>query len=65
MTGEEAKIARRVYIFASGWPHTPFTKFVPQVSADPAWEYHEFPCGHFVMEEQPERLREVMLSCAG
>ena len=65
MSGEEAKVARRVYIFASDWPHSPFAKFVPLVSADAAWEYHDFACGHFVMDDMPDRLREVMLGCAG
>lgn len=62
-TGEEQKVGRKIYIFASAWDPSPFAKFVPLVSNAPGWEYHDFPCGHFVMEDMPERLLEVMLGC--
>lgn len=64
-TGEEAKIPRHVYIFASDWQPTPFARFRDRVKDDPAWEYHDSRAGHFVMTDQPEQLRDIMLGLAG
>jgi pimeloyl-ACP methyl ester carboxylesterase len=64
-TGEEAKIPRHVYIFASDWQPTPFTRFRDRVKDDPAWEYHDSRASHFVMTDQPEQLREIMLGLGG
>lgn len=63
-TGEEAKIPRRVYIFASDWQPTPFARFRDQVQAEGGWDYHESKASHFVMTDQPEQLREIMLELA-
>lgn len=64
-TGEEAKVRRHVYIFASNWAPTPFPRFAERVKADPAWEYHEADAGHDVMSDQPDQLLRIMLGCAG
>ncbi len=63
-TGEEAKIPRRAYIFASGWQPTPFGRFRDQVWDDPAWECHDSKSSHFVMADQPEQLLGIMLELA-
>lgn len=63
-TGEEAKIPRRSYIFASDWQPTPFGLFRDRVQGDPAWEYHDSKASHFVMADQPEQLLEIMLGLA-
>ena len=63
-TGEEAKIPRRSYIFASDWQPTPFGLFRDRVKADPAWEYHDSKASHFVMADQPEQLLGIMLGLA-
>ncbi len=63
-TGEEAKIPRRTYVFASDWEPTPFVRFRDQVRDDPAWECHDSKASHFVMADQPEQFAEVMLGLA-
>ena len=63
-TGEEAKIARRVYIFASDWQPTPFGRFRDQVQTESGWDYHDSKASHFVMADQPEQLLEIMLGLA-
>ncbi|MEL0209307.1 MAG: alpha/beta hydrolase [Novosphingobium sp.] len=63
-TGEEAKIPRRIYIFANGWSPSPFGKFAEAVQDDPAWEYHEAEASHNVMGDQPEQLLRIVLGCA-
>jgi pimeloyl-ACP methyl ester carboxylesterase len=64
-TGEEAKIARRVYVFAAGWEPTPFVRFRDQAIAEGNWELHELDSGHDVMADQPERLLAILRDCAG
>jgi pimeloyl-ACP methyl ester carboxylesterase len=64
-TGEEAKVPRRVYLFANAWEPTPFRRFADIVRADPAWDYHEAPCGHFVMSDAADQLTDLLLDCAG
>lgn len=64
LTGEERKIARRAYIFATDWKRTPFTRFAARVKDDPGWEYHESVSGHHVMADQPEQLLAILLDLA-
>ena len=63
-TGEEAKIPRRVYVFASGWQPTPFKRFSEQVQAEGGWDHHDSEASHFVMADQPEQLLGIMLELA-
>ena len=63
-TGEEAKIQRRAYVFASDWQPTPFGLFRDRVQGDPEWEYHDSKSSHFVMADQPEQLLAIMLGLA-
>jgi pimeloyl-ACP methyl ester carboxylesterase len=62
-TGEEAKPPRLVYIYATGWNPTPFTRFADMAKADPAWEFHEAAASHDVMGDQPAQLLGVLLGC--
>jgi pimeloyl-ACP methyl ester carboxylesterase len=64
-TGEEAKIPRHAYIFATEWQPTPFGPFAAKAKADPAWDYHEAPCTHQVMTDQPELTAKILLGLAG
>lgn len=64
-TGEEAKVRRRIYIFANGWQPTPFGQFSDRVQGDPAWECHEAEASHDVMGDQPEQTLRILLDCAG
>jgi pimeloyl-ACP methyl ester carboxylesterase len=63
-TGEEAKVGRRVYVFANAWEPTPFRQFVKRVTSEPGWEYHEAKASHDVMGDQPEQTLQILLSCA-
>lgn len=64
LTGEEKKVPRHAYIFATGWQPTPFTRFAEQVRGDPAWEYHETETSHFVMDEAPFQTAQILLGLA-
>ena len=63
-TGEEAKVGRRIYVFAESWQPTPFAGFHAKVAADPAWEVHRADASHNVMGDQPEQLLALMLAQA-
>ena len=63
-TGEEAKVDRRVYIFATAWEPTPFRQFVARATTEPGWEYHEAAASHYVMGDQPEQTLAILLGCA-
>lgn len=60
-TGEEGKIARRIYVLATGWKPSPFPKFAARIKDDAAWEYHEADCGHDVMNGQREQVVKILL----
>jgi pimeloyl-ACP methyl ester carboxylesterase len=63
-TGEEAKIPRRAYVFATDYQPTPFPRFAEKVKADPAWEYHESKASHMVMADQTDQVMEILLALA-
>jgi pimeloyl-ACP methyl ester carboxylesterase len=63
-TGEEARIPRRAYIFATGYQPTPFPRFAEQAKAE-GWDYYETDCDHFVMPNRPELTAKVLLGLAG
>jgi len=63
-TGEEAKVGRRCYVFATDWQPTPFIRFRNQVIADGNWELHELKGGHDLMADQPAKLLEIVVSLA-
>jgi len=63
-TGEEAKVRRRVYVFANAWEPTPFRQFVERVTTEPGWEYYEAEASHDVMGDQPEQTLGILLACS-
>ncbi|MGD9812846.1 MAG: alpha/beta fold hydrolase, partial [Sphingobium sp.] len=65
LTGEEAKVANRSYIYATANLPSSFTRFHDQVRDDPAWTVHEIATGHMVMLEDPEGLAALLLGEAG
>jgi len=62
LTGEEARIPRKSYIFATNFEHTPFTPFAEKTKAAPDWEYHEAFASHWVMDDQPEQTLDILLN---
>jgi pimeloyl-ACP methyl ester carboxylesterase len=63
-TGEEAKIPRRAYVFATDYQPTPFPRFAEKVKTDPAWEYHESKASHMVMADQTDQVVAILLGLA-
>jgi pimeloyl-ACP methyl ester carboxylesterase len=64
LTGAEAAIPRKAYIFATGYQPTPFPRFAGRAREE-GWEFHETDCDHFVMQNRPELTAQVLLGLAG
>jgi len=63
-TGEERKIPRKVYLYATGYEPTPFTRFAEYARGRPDWDYHEAETSHFVMDEAPDQVAGILLGLA-
>jgi hypothetical protein len=63
----EARPFTRTYIKATGDARNPenpgaFWLAADRVRNDPAWRYHELPCGHGVQREMPRELADILLA---
>ena len=63
MSGDEKTIARKSYIFATGYSPSPFPRFAEKAKAA-GWEYHETATDHFVMQNDPDLTEKVLLALA-
>ncbi len=64
LSGDERAIAKKSYIFATGYEGTPFPRFAEKARAA-GWDYHETATDHFVMENDPDLTTRVLLDLAG
>jgi len=64
LSGDEQSIAKKAYIFATGYEATPFPRFAAQAKAQ-GWDYHETATDHFVMQNDPELTVQVLAALAG
>jgi pimeloyl-ACP methyl ester carboxylesterase len=61
LTGRWEHVPVKHYVAATDWPgRSPFAPVVERVRADPAWTVHEWPTGHDVLAEGPDRLLELL-----
>lgn len=61
LNGDEGRIGRRVYIYATQDVPTVFTQFRERVGNDPAWIVHDVASGHGVMQDAPDALLRILL----
>jgi len=59
LTRARERIARKVYIRATGYPSEPFDRAMANARAK-GWQVHELACGHDVMLDQPEQLADLL-----
>ena len=62
-SGDEQGIAKKSYIFATGYQPTPFPRFAEKAKAA-GWNYHEAATDHFVMQNDPDLTTRVLLELA-
>jgi pimeloyl-ACP methyl ester carboxylesterase len=61
LSGHQNDVARRDYVYLSGWPGTPFTAVYERLRQDGGWHVHELPTGHNGMAEAPDELAAILL----
>ncbi|QLY29794.1 alpha/beta fold hydrolase [Nocardia huaxiensis] len=64
LTGTLDQIPRKHYLFMTGYPETPFTRFYDRLLRDPSWTVHTLPHGHNVMAEAFDEVLKLVLSAA-
>ncbi|MDP5313697.1 alpha/beta fold hydrolase [Streptomyces poriferorum] len=63
LTGAHAQVARREFVYCSGWEdRTPFTELRNRLRADPEWQVHDLPTGHDAMHEAPDAVAALLLA---
>ena len=62
--GAYRQVAKRTYIYASGWSPSPFTAFYEKLKDDPAWKMQVSPVGHDVMVDDPKGLADMLIAAA-
>ncbi|GGO12809.1 alpha/beta fold hydrolase [Microbispora bryophytorum] len=61
LTGDPARIARRVYVYAARWQgESPFTATYERLREDPAWTTYALDGGHNLMRDAPEDLLKIL-----
>jgi pimeloyl-ACP methyl ester carboxylesterase len=60
LTGREASIERRTYVYADGGLPTAFDRFRDALAGDPDWRLVSLPSGHMVMIDNPDGLHAVL-----
>lgn len=62
LTGALAQVARREFIYCSGWEdRTPFADVRARLHADPQWQVHDLPTGHDALHEDPDAVAALLL----
>jgi pimeloyl-ACP methyl ester carboxylesterase len=64
LTGEHAKVSRRLYILADGWDPSPFRYFAGKLEGAAGWQVTKLPCSHDVMVDMPKELAVELLRLA-
>ena len=62
LTGQWKTVARKVYIFATGWSPGVGQPFFERAQEDAGWQAIALPCGHDVMIDKPQELSEILLA---
>lgn len=62
LSGRQNDVARRDYVYLSGWSGTPFTDVYERLRQDDGWRVHELPTGHNGMAEAPDELAAILLT---
>lgn len=61
LTGRWQEIPEKVFVYASGWPETPFTPTYEKLQADPTWTVTSLPTRHNIIRDAPQDLISILL----
>jgi len=61
LSGKQARIGKRTYVYATEWGPSPFAQFYQRVKDDPAWTVVTAATGHDVMIDDPQHCARILL----
>ena len=64
LSGDHAKVTRRLYILADSWEPSPFRHFAKKHEASAGWRVTKLACGHDVMVDMPKELAAELQTLA-
>ncbi len=64
LSGAGKAILDRSYVFASGYRPSTFRPLADRLRDDPAWDFHDFDCGHEVIVDMPQEHSTILLEVA-
>jgi pimeloyl-ACP methyl ester carboxylesterase len=62
LTGDHAKVTKRLYVLADGWDPSPFRHFAAKCEKLPGWRVTKLASSHDVMVDMPQELAAQLLS---
>lgn len=62
LTGRWREVREKVFVYATGWPETPFTATYDALKADPGWDVRTLPTRHDIVRDAPQDLVTILLS---
>lgn len=60
LTGDEARVGKRVYVRASGYDPSPFKQFADRVQNDAAWKFRTVDSPHFLNVARPDEVAAIL-----
>jgi hypothetical protein len=61
LTGSWQNVREKLFIYASGWPETPFTPTYERLQGDPSWTVRRLPTRHNIVRDAPDDLISFLL----
>lgn len=62
LTGRWRSVQEKVFIYATGWPETPFTSTYEELKQDPEWTVKTLPTRHDIIRHAPEDFVSIVLA---
>jgi pimeloyl-ACP methyl ester carboxylesterase len=60
LTGRWQSVQEKLFIYASGWPETPFASTYERLLADSAWTVKSLPTRHNIVRDAPDDLISIL-----
>lgn len=61
LTGRWQEVREKVFVYASGWPETPFASTYAALKSDPAWTVKSVPTRHDIPRDAPQEVVSIVL----
>ncbi len=64
LSGDHARVTKRLYILADGWDPSPFRHFAKKFEGASDWRVAKLPCSHDAMVDMPKELAAELQTMA-